>query len=286
MSRNVVVADMIKGRARELKMPGLLRAFEGLARQARADKWSHEEFLYEMLSVEVASRSESAVRARIRDARFPEVKTLDEFDFDAAEGVDRATVAALARGDWIDRAENLILAGPIGTGKTHLAIALGLEAARQRRRVAFCRAADLVQALLEARDQRELGRLQRRVARLTLLVVDEVGFVPFDRAGAELLFNLIAQRYERCSVLITTNLAFAEWPKVFAGDEKLTTALLDRLAHHATVITTTGRSYRMKGRRRGSNAPPAQQARDTVADPSNARAANQKVSLKRHSKTG
>lgn len=252
MSRAVVVADMIKGRARELKMPGLLRAFESLGRQARADNWSLEDYLYEALTIEVASRSESAVRNRIRDARFPEVKTLDEFDFDAAGGIDRAVIADLARGDWIDRADNLILAGPIGTGKTHIAIALGLEAAKQRRRVVFCRAADFVQALLEARDKRELGRLQRRIARVSLLVVDEVGFVPFDRAGAELLFNLIAQRYEKASVLITTNLAFAEWPKVFGGDEKLTTALLDRLAHHATVITTKGRSFRMSNRAPGA----------------------------------
>jgi len=254
MSRTAVVTDMLKGRTRELKMPGLTRGLDSLVRQARADKWTYEDFLYEALSVEVASRAESAVRSRLREARFPELKTLDGFDFDAAEGIDREVIADLARCDWIDSAENLILAGPIGTGKTHVAIALGVEAARQRRRVAFCRAADLVQSLVEARDQRELGRLQRRVARVSLLIVDEVGFVPFDRAGAELLFNLIALRYERSSVLITTNLAFAEWPKVFGGDEKLTTALLDRLAHHATVITTQGRSFRMKGRRGGGAA--------------------------------
>jgi DNA replication protein DnaC len=255
MSRDTVVTDMLKGRTRELKMPGLARAVEALGRQARADGWSFEDYLYEALSVEVASRTESAVRTRIREARFPEIKTLGEFDFDGGQGFDRAVVAELARGGWIDRAENLILAGPIGTGKTHIAIALGLEAARLRRRVLFLRAADLVQSLLEARDERELGRLQRRFTHLDLLVVDEVGFVPFDRVGAELLFNLLAQRYERGSVLITTNLAFAEWPKVFGNSEKLTTALLDRLAHHATVITTRGRSFRMKGRDPGVAAP-------------------------------
>ncbi|MEL6189458.1 MAG: ATP-binding protein, partial [Myxococcota bacterium] len=140
------------------------------------------------------------------------------------------------------------LAGPIGTGKTHLAIALGFEIAKLKRRVAFYRAADLVRMLVEAHDQREVGRLHRRVQRLDLLILDELGFVPFDRTGGELLFNLVASMYERRSVLLTTNLAFSEWPKVFADDEKLTTALLDRLAHLATVITTQGKSYRMRER--------------------------------------
>jgi len=248
MSRDVVVADLVRGQARQLKMPGLARSFEGTARQAREDKWSHEEFLHEVLSAEVTSRADSAVRHRLRDARFPEAKTLDTFDFSAAEGVDAAHVAQLSRCEWIRKAENVVLAGPIGTGKTHLAIALGTEAARQRLHVGFWRAADLVRSLVEARDDRELGRFHRRLARVDLLVVDEVGFVPFDRAGGELLFNAIADRYERKSVLVTSNLAFSEWPKVFAGDEKLTTALLDRLAHHATVITTRGKSFRMRRR--------------------------------------
>jgi DNA replication protein DnaC len=248
VSRGIVVADVIKGQARTLKMPGLLRAYEGLGRQAREEHWTHEEFLHEVLAVEVQSRSESAVRQRIRDARFPEPKTLDTFDFNASEGIDAAQISELARGKWIADAENLIFAGPIGTGKTHLAIALGMEAARQRRHVGFWRAADLVRALLEARDNRELTRLQRRLARLELLILDELGFVPFDRTGGELLFNLVAERYERRSVLVTSNLSFSEWPKVFGGDEKLTTALLDRLAHHAAVITTKGKSFRMRRR--------------------------------------
>lgn len=255
MSRSVVAADMIKAQARSLKMPGALRAYESLARQAREEHWTHEEYLHEVLAAEVQSRADSAVRARIHDARFPETKTLDTFDFNAADGIDAAQIANLARGTWLDAAENLILAGPIGTGKTHLAIALGLEAARQRRRVVFWRAADLVLALIEARDQRELTRLQRRLRRVDLLILDELGFVPFDRAGGELLFNLVADRYERKSVLVTTNLAFSEWPKIFGGDEKLTTALLDRLAHHAAVITTKGKSFRM--RRRQAAEPPA-----------------------------
>jgi len=227
-------------------MPGLGRTFEPLARQAREEHWSHEEYLHEVLSVEETSRADSAVRMRLREARFPETKTLDTFDFAAAEGVSAPQITELARGDWIGRSENVFFAGPIGTGKTHLAIALGVQAARQRRRVLFHRAADLVRTLLEARDQRELGRLHRRLHSVDLLIVDEIGFVPFDRPGGELLFNLFTDRYQRRSLILTTNLAFSEWVKVFAGDEKLTTALLDRLAHHATVITTKGKSYRMR----------------------------------------
>jgi DNA replication protein DnaC len=243
-----VTAELIRSSAKTLKMPGLARAFEALARQAREEGWTHEEFLHECLAAEVASRQDSAVAERLREARFPEVKTLDTFDFSVAEGVDAALVAKLARGEWLAEGGNILLVGPIGTGKTHLAIALGVEACRQRRRVGFFRAADLVRNLMEARDARELGRLQRRLGRIDLLVLDELGFVPFDRAGGELLFNVLADRHGRKSVVLTTNLAFSEWPKVFGGDEKLTAALLDRLAEHATVITTRGKSYRMRRR--------------------------------------
>jgi DNA replication protein DnaC len=241
--------DLIVTQTRALKLPGVARTFEPLARQARDAHWPHEEYLHEVLSAEQASRHESVIRHRLREARFPEVKTLETFDFAAAEGVNATQIHALARGAWIPAAENLILAGPIGTGKTHLALALGLEATKQKRRVLFVRAADLVRQLVEARDARELGRLQRRLLTLDLLIVDELGFVPFDRVGGELLFQLISDRYERRATAVTTNLAFAEWVTVFAGDEKLTTALLDRLAHHATVITTKGKSYRMRKRR-------------------------------------
>lgn len=251
MTRATMVNDLVRSQARVLKMPGLARAFEALVRQAREEGWTHEDYLHEVLAAEITSREDSAARQRLHDARFPEVKTLDSFDFDAADGVDRALIAHLAKASWLDEKKNVILAGPIGTGKTHLAIALGVEATRLRRRVAFHRAADLVRVLVEAKQHAEVGRLTRRIQRADLLVLDELGFVPFDRTGGELLFNLLAERYERRSTLITTNLAFSEWPKVFGDDEKLTAALLDRLADRSTVIATKGKSYRQRRKASG-----------------------------------
>src|SRR5215207_8264376 len=144
MSRSIATAEAIVAQARQLKMPGLAKGFVALARQAREEKWSIEDYLHEVLAIEIASRVESAIRQRIHNARFPEMKTLDQFDFAASDGIDRAAILALARGEWLERGDNVVLVGPIGTGKTHLAIALGIEAARQRRHVAFWRVADLV----------------------------------------------------------------------------------------------------------------------------------------------
>ena len=238
---------VIQAHCRELKMPHLLKQHQDVARQARSAGLDYEEFLRQLLEIEVLSRQQSAAARRLREAQFPEVKSFEQVDWDALSGVSRPKLRELASCAYIEAGDDVVFAGPIGTGKSHLAIALGVEATRRRYRVAFTRAADLVRALLEARDDRVLGRLHARFQRVDLLILDELGFVPFDKAGGELLFNLLSERYEKRSTVITTNLAFGEWVQVF-GSEKLTTALLDRLGHHAHVITTRGDSFRTRGR--------------------------------------
>lgn len=241
--RDAVLAEHLQ----TLKLPAIRRSYEALARQANDGGWAYQDYLRELLEAEVVSRRERAAASRLREAHFPEVKTLDQIDWQALSGVSRPKILELASCEYLKRAEAVVLAGPIGTGKTHLAIALGVEAARRRFRVLFTRAADLVRSLREARDDRSLGQLHRRLQRADLLLVDELGFVPFDRVGGELLFNLLSERYETRSTIVTTNLTFGEWVQVF-GDEKLTTALLDRLTHHAHILTTRGSSYRTSKR--------------------------------------
>lgn len=248
---NAAQAAVIEEYCRELKAPALLREHTALARQAADGGWPYEEFFLRVLESEVKSRRQSSAANRLRSAKFPDVKTLETVDWKALLGVAKPKVLELASCDYLAAGHDVVIAGPIGTGKTHLAIALGVEAARKRHHVAFVRAADLVRELIEARDERTLTKLHRRYRRVALLIIDELGFVPFERTGGELLFNLLADRYERASTIITTNLPFGEWVQVF-HDEKLTTALLDRIAHHAHILTTKGTSYRTK-KKKGNN---------------------------------
>lgn len=245
-----VVIDAVRALCRDLKMPGILRSLDEIIRDVTARNAMPIEVLEAALSAEVASREASAVASRIREARFPDTFTLDDFDFSTDCGVDKAKVKALAKGAFVEEGQNVLLVGPVGTGKTHIAAAIGLEAARRKHRVSWFRAADLVRSLIEAKGSRSLGRLERRIAKSKVLVIDELGFVPFDREGGELLFNLLSGRHRSTSTVITSNLPFSEWTKVFGGDEKLTAALLDRLAENAVVIATKGTSYRTRRQRK------------------------------------
>jgi DNA replication protein DnaC len=242
-ARAAVIAEYLKA----LKLPAFASEYQGLVRQARDAGWDYEDFLRELLEVELHSREERIAKRRLKEARFPDMKTLEQLDWEALNGISKQKILELATCEYITKAQDVIFAGPIGTGKTHVAISLGVEAAKRRFRVAFFRAAELVRTLTEARDERTLTLLYRRLRRADLLILDELGFVPFERAGGELLFDLLSERHEVRSTMLTTNLSFGEWVQVF-GDEKLTTALLDRLGHHAHILTTRGSSYRTRKR--------------------------------------
>lgn len=242
-------AAVLAEHCKELRMPTILSEYPGLVRQAQAGSWPYESFLQELFEREVIKRRQNVSQRRLKEARFPDVKTLDQLEWSRLQGVSKTKIKALSSGQFIDDAEDVVIVGPIGTGKTHLAIALGVEAARRRTKVLFTRAADLVRSLVEAKDEKQLGRLHRRFQNISLLILDELGFVPFNKEEGELLFNLLADRYERRSTIVTSNLSFGEWVQVF-GNEKLTTALLDRLAHHAHILTTKGRSYRTSKRKK------------------------------------
>jgi DNA replication protein DnaC len=236
---NDVVLAALRAHLRVLKLPTIARECDALARQALADGQHPLEFLRGLLQAEISTRAEHAIERRMKAARLPARKTLSQFDWRRAHGLERARFEELARATWIPAARNVVLVGPVGTGKTHLAIALGIEAIKHGHNVLFFRASDLVRTLTESRDSRTLSRLQDRLRRASLLVLDELGFVPFEKAGGELLFDVMSARHERAATIITSNLAFSEWNRVF-GDDKLTAALLDRLAQHADVCVTRG----------------------------------------------
>ena len=232
---------------RALKAPTLRQSVARLAERARAEGWTHEEFLAACLQREVAAREAHGGEGRIRAARFPARKSLEEFDFDHARGLKREQVAHLGTLDFVAARENVVFLGPPGTGKTHLAIGLGVRACQAGHRVAFATAAQWVARLADAH---AAGRLQAELTRLgryPLIVVDEVGYIPFEPEAANLFFQLVSARYERASLIVTSNKPFGRWGEVF-GDDVVAAAMIDRLVHHAEVIALKGDSYRLKDR--------------------------------------
>ncbi|WP_405958992.1 IS21-like element helper ATPase IstB [Streptomyces sp. NBC_00868] len=236
--------------ARAMKAPALLDAAGRLEERARKESWTHTEYLVACLQREVAARESHGGEARVRAARFPAIKTLEELDVTHLRGLTRQQLAHLGTLDFIAGKENVVFLGPPGTGKTHLATGLAVRACQAGHRVAFATAAEWVDRLAEAH---HTGRLQDELVRLgryPLIVVDEVGYIPFEAEAANLFFQLVSNRYERASVIVTSNKPFGRWGEVF-GDETVAAAMIDRLVHHADVHSLKGDSYRMKGRELG-----------------------------------
>lgn len=227
-----------------LKLPTFLREYDKLARQCAAEGVDHSRYLLRLAELELIDRERRMVERRIKAARFPAVKSIDSFDFNAIASLNKMLVMELARCDYVSRNENVIAVGNSGTGKTHIALALGLAACQKGLPVGFITASALVHELLEARDDKRLLRLQKQLAKVRLLIIDELGYVPLSPTGAELLFEVFSQRYERGSTIVTSNLPFDEWTSVF-GSERLTGALLDRLTHHVHILEMNGESYRL-----------------------------------------
>jgi DNA replication protein DnaC len=219
--------------------------WERFAEEARRKRQPHADYLADLVSYEVAKRRERRIQRRIGEAHFPILKTLDAFDFSAQPGLDRNEALELFRCDFVAEAANVVLLGAVGTGKTHLAIALGMACCQHDHRVRFTTAAELTNAFVEAKREGRLSRKLEQIARYDVVILDELGYVPFDREGADLLFGFITRVYERKSLVVTTNLPFAKWSEVF-HDATSAAAVIDRIVHHATVLQTEGSSYRLK----------------------------------------
>lgn len=241
MTNDVLLLSHLK----RLRLPVVAQNYARLSKEAAAHNQSYEDYLAALLEGEVLQRDENAQKLRLARARFPTVKMLDSFDFSALPTLNKGLVVELSRGSFVDRCENVIFIGSYGTGKTHLATALGVAACRSGKRVRFYTAAGLINDLLEAQAQLRISRFEAALAKCDLIILDELGFVPFSKEGAEALFTFCSSRYERGSLIITTNLDFARWKEIF-GDEALTGALLDRLTHRCHILEMNGDSYRFK----------------------------------------
>ena len=246
---------LLEHHLKKLKLPTFLSEYDKIARQCAAENVDHTRYLLRLTELELIERERRMVERRIKAAKFPAIKSLDSFDFKALPSLNKPLVTELARCEYIERRENIIALGPSGTGKSHIALGLGPAACQKGLKVRFITASAMVHELMEARDEQRLIRLQKQFATQHLLIIDELGFVPLSKTGAELLFEIISQRYERGSIIITSNLPFDEWTQTF-GTERLTGALLDRLTHHVHILEMNGESYRLNQSRKSKKTEP------------------------------
>ncbi len=247
---------LLKHHLKALKMPAMHEECEKVAARCAKENVDHLGFLLQLAELELLQRERRAAERRLKAARFPNNKTLEDFDFEKQPSINRVLVGELMRGEYIDNREAVILIGNPGTGKSHLATALGIAACQLGKKVRFHRVTELITQLMEAREERQLMRMKNQLAKLDLLILDELGYVPASKLGSELLFDVISTAYERTSVIVTTNLPFEQWTEVL-GSQRLTGAVLDRLTHRCHILEASGESYRLndardrKGRRRG-----------------------------------
>jgi DNA replication protein DnaC len=236
---------LLEHHLKQLKLPTILREYQQIAASCMQNRESYQTFLLQIVERELLDRETRAAERRLKAAKFPVVKTIDTFDFKAQASINEPLVRELLRGEYIKERENVLMMGSSGTGKTHLAIALGFAACAQGYKVRFTTVTKLVTELLEARQDHLLQRMLKQLERQDLLILDELGYVPFSKAGAELLFDVVSHAYERKSLIVTTNLPFENWVEVL-GNERLTGALLDRLTHKVHVVEANGESFRLQ----------------------------------------
>jgi DNA replication protein DnaC len=240
---------LVKHHLKQLKLPTMHEECEPVAQRCAKENIDHLGYLLHLSELELIERERRAAERRLKAARFPANKTLDAFDFAARPSVNKPLLIDLVRGEYLDKRENILFIGGSGTGKTHIAIALGIAACQQGKKVRFFRVTELITLLLEAKEERQLQRMRSFLGKLDLLILDELGYVPASKSGAELLFDVISTAYERHSVVVTTNLPFENWTEVL-GSERLTGAALDRLTHRCHILETKGESYRLQDTKR------------------------------------